>query len=172
MGRPLRRRGFLLVLSLFLTILLFVLGLSFLGKRAAQYRRVSQAEQAARAKAMAEAGVEDFLVKFDRDATFPPMPSNQDAFSYSESVTDGTERLGGYTVTAVGTHSRAPYYVLKVFVTGDAGENASKPDAQRTMEMELDISPLERFDRNRDGDFNDPNPSFRQVMNFNDRGAF
>lgn len=174
MGRALRIRrsgGFLLVLCLMLTILLFVLGLSFLGKRAAQYRRVGQAALAAQAKSVCEAGVEDVLLKFQRDYSFPPMASDQTTFSYSEQIINGTERLGGYTVTIDGQYRAAPYLLYVITVVGEAGAQPANPSARRAMRLEIDCSPLERTDVDGDGE-PDPNLSYRKVINFNDLGGF
>lgn len=153
-----------------LTLLLFVLGLSFLGKRATQYRRTNHAALAAQAKALAEAGMEDALLKFQRDLSFPPISTDQASFSYAEEMTDGGVRVGSYTVTISGTYREEPYLVLLITAVGEAGDDPAMPAARRAMVAEVDISKLERIDTDSDGIF-DPNPYYRRVINFNDLGA-
>jgi hypothetical protein len=153
-----------------LTILLFVLGLSFLGKRAAQYRRTGQAVLAAQAKALAEAGLEDVLLKLERDLLFPQLSIDQQGFTYSEELTDGGVRVGSYTITLDGRYREEPYLILIVTSLGEAGDDPARPTAQRAIAAEIDLSIIERIDDNGNGVL-DPNPYYRKVINFNDLGA-
>lgn len=171
MARPtLKPRGFLLVLCLLLALLLFTLGLSFLGKRAAQYARVNKIVLSAQAKALAEAGLEDFLVKLDRDLSFPQMALGQRGFSYSEPVLVDGARVGSYTVTVDATYALEPYLIWRVRCQGFVGENPVNADASRTLEVEIDLSRLERSDYDADG-IVDPNPTYRRVVNYRDLGG-
>ena len=172
MGRALKERGFLLILSLLIVLLLFVLGLSFLGKRATQYQRVGAALRAAQSRALALAGMEDVLAKIERDLAFPQLGTDQQFMSYTEEVTDGGNRIGSYTVTIDGRYRQAPYLLLVVSSVGESGETAGSAETRRSFRAEIDLSTNERYDHAGDGDFDDPNPFYRKVINFNDLGGF
>ncbi|MFA5504440.1 MAG: hypothetical protein WC314_15345 [Vulcanimicrobiota bacterium] len=171
MDRALRRRGFLLVLSLLIVILLLVLGLSFLGKRAAQYQRVGGALEAAQSRVLAQAGIQDALAKIERDISFPQISIDQEFMSYTEEVLKGSTRLGTYTVTIDGRYRLAPYFILIVTSVGESGSDAQSATTRRAFRAEIDISVNEREDHALDGDLDDPNPYYRKVINFYDLGG-
>lgn len=160
------RRGFLLVSVLLITMILLTLGLTFLGKRALQYRRASLAEQAAYARALAESGLDDALTKLRRDLEFPPLARDQAAFSYTEEVNaDSGERLGAYRVTIDGNHRFPPYSVWVITSVGESGADPAKPLATRTLRLEFDLSAGLR------GEPDKGNPNYYQVINFEDLGG-
>jgi Tfp pilus assembly protein PilX len=171
-GAMRKKRGFLLILSLLIVLLLFVLGLSFLGKRATQYQRVSSAQEAAQSRALAQAGMEDAIMKLERDLLFPPLSEDQAVISYTEELVAGGARIGAYTVTIDGRYRSAPYLFLLVTAVGESGPDAGSANTRRTFTAEIDLSLLERYDYDSDGDFDDPNPYYRKVINFNDLGGF
>ena len=69
---PLSRRGVALISVLLIGMLLFVLTLAFLTKQRLEHQSVSYQLQEARARALAQAGLEEVLVKLDKDYNFPP----------------------------------------------------------------------------------------------------
>lgn len=133
------RRGFLLVSALLITLILLTLGLTFLGKRSVQYRRVAAAEASAQARALAESGLEDALLKLRRDLEFPPVRQDQSSFTYTEEVNFDSQRLGGYQVTIDASFRQHPFRILTIRATGMAGPDPNQPTAKRTIEAEFDV---------------------------------
>lgn len=160
-----RRRGFLLVTVLLITMILLTLGLTFLGKRSIQYRRATLYESAARARALAESGLEDALSKLRRDIEFPPLSKDQTAFSYVEEVRAGGERIGSYRVTLDGRKRYAPYAVWLITSQGEAGSDPANPLSIRTLRIEVDIHEKNRLDKTLS------NPYYYDIINFQDMGG-
>ncbi len=144
-----KKRGFILAMSLLLCVLLLVLGVGFLGKRAAQSQAAAAEGLAAQARALAEAGLEDARVKLDKDLFFPPPGDvDQDHFSYQEELRDasGANRVGYYLVTVDEARRSAPdppdfHYpsVIVVTSTGCVGQDPKQPQAAVTLRMEIDV---------------------------------
>lgn len=144
-----RPQAFILALSLLLCVLLLVLGVGFLGKRAAQSAATASEALALRARALAEAGLEDCRVKLEKDMFFPPPGDEEQLiFSYSEpvySLLDGSLE-GLYMVTLDLTRRSAPDppdpifpSVIHVTSTGSLGDDADHPRAVVTLRMEVDL---------------------------------
>ncbi|MBI3925650.1 MAG: hypothetical protein HY319_08930 [Armatimonadetes bacterium] len=161
-----RRRGFVMVLALLLTVLLLVLGLAYMGTRAVQYRRAGEAEAAAQALALADSGLTDALLKLQRDLEYPQMASDQTAISYTEELTVGGQRIGRYTVTVEGNYRVPPYSVLRITSVGEAGTDAEKAFARRALRIEVDVAPTLRDDPSI------ANPNYFHVLNREDLGGF
>ena len=159
------RRGFMLVSVLLITMILLTLGLTFLGKRAIQYRRAALYEHAARARSLAESGLDEALAKLRRDIEFPPLSKDQSSFSYVEEIEVGGERLGSYRVTMDGSRRFVPYSVWVITSQGESGPDARNPAAIRTLRCEVDVYPNKRTQRSV------PNPYFYDVINFEDLGG-
>ena len=160
-----RSRGFLLVSVLLITMILLTLGLTFLGKRAIQYRRAAMYESAARARALAESGLEDALCKLRRDIEFPPLSKDQEVFSYVEEIEVGGERIGAYRVILDGKKRFAPYAVWLVTSQGEAGSDAANPSSTRTLRAEVDVYAKDRTDKTLKNAF------YYDVINFQDMGG-
>ncbi len=142
------RRGFVLVFSLLLLLLMALGGMILLGQRAAQYRAAALAPKTALARALAQAGLEDARVKLEKDLNFPPPGDlNQVLFSYEEAVRDLDGQLvGHYFVTVDGRHRvpeqpPAAYAPSLVVVTamGRAGPDPEAPEAVYGLRMEVDV---------------------------------
>lgn len=162
----------MLVSVLLITLILITLGLAFLGKRAIQYRRAAAYEQAVRARALAESGLEDALTKLRRDLEFPPLSKDQSAFSYTEQVTLGAERIGSYRVTLDGRWRFPPYSIWVITSQGEVGGVATNPSAKRSYRAEFDVSKHQRNDPTPRSESQNPtNPYFFQVINFQDLGG-
>lgn len=161
------RRGFLLIASLLLCLVLLALGMGLLGSRSRQYDASRAAGKAAQARALAEAGLEDTRVKLMKDFDFPPLGADDQAlFGYRETVADigGAEVLGGYVVTVDTTHKAPPYYVLVISSLGYVG-SPENPEAMRKLSAEVDICEVNRKTGTA------PNPNLLQVINFRDEGS-
>jgi Tfp pilus assembly protein PilX len=165
MDQEMRPRGFLLVSVLLITTLLLTLGLTFLGKRAIQYRRAAMYESAARARALAESGLEDALCKLRRDIEFPPLSKDQNVFSYVEEVEVAGDRIGAYRVTLDGSKRYAPYGVWLITSQGEAGGTPANPASVRTFRAEVDVYRLDRIDKTLN------NAYYYDVINFQDMGG-
>lgn len=160
-----KRRGFLLVTVLLLLLILLILGLTFIGRKAIQYRRASLAEQSLAARCLAEAGMEEALLKLQRDLLFPPLTKDQKRYSYTEEVSVAGERVGSYTVTVDGSYRNQPYGILVLHSLGSLGPPGEPPVAVRAIRVEFDVSP-----ELRDGS-GDPNPYYYTVINWQDLGG-
>lgn len=151
------RRGFLLISALLITVILLTLGLSFLGKRSVQYRRVAALEASTQARELAESGLEDALLKLRRDIDFPPVRLDQTVFTYTEDVDFDATRLGGYQVSIDATYRQFPFRVLIIRSTGMAGSDPNQPTARRTVQAEFDIDPTRA--------------TYYQLINYQDLGG-
>lgn len=142
------KRGFVLIFSLLLLLLLALGGMILLGQRAAQYRAAALASKTAVARALAQAGLEDARVKLEKDLNFPP-PGDQDqtVFTYDEPVTDFDGSVVGFYFVTVDSRHRiptqppAPYEPSVVTVTamGRAGADPKEPEAVYSLSMEVEV---------------------------------
>lgn len=162
---PGRRRAFLLVMALMLVVLLLVVGLAFLGQKALQYRSASQTQLNVQAKALAEAGLEDFRLKLERDLDFPPMAEDGGSYAYREEVKVGSTVVGSYAVTIDNSYSSLPYGIVVVTSLGEAGSSSQQAVARRALRIEVDIARKQRDDPALD------NPTYRKVTSYQDLGS-
>lgn len=141
------RRGSILVAVLMLLAILFVLGLAMLTKQYQAYQGATLIKESAQAQAVAEAGLEDARVKWQKDLLFPPAGTpDQTVFSYSEDLTDSAGKVvGSYEVRLDQTYAGAPTWLLRILVVGTAGPR-SQPGARKTLLAELDLAEKVRTD--------------------------
>lgn len=111
------KRGMLYPLVLLLMVMLLVLGGGLLSRQVG-VRQAAAAEAAAlRAQGLAEAGLEDFRLKWERDPNFPPPGEELERFSYSQALG------GGRFEVEVDLRFRlAPTQILRVTSRGVVGE--------------------------------------------------
>lgn len=162
-----RRRGFLLIMTLLLCVIMFIFGVSMMSQRVSQYRAALDIGLASKAQAIARAGIEDALIKLAKDPDFPPAGSeDQRIFTYSEVLRDKSNTvIGSYTVTLDRTYAELPYALLLVTSTGISGP-APSAAASRTITAELDVSPTMRDDPNV------VNPNYFHWTNWIDGGSY
>ena len=160
-----KKRGFILILALLLCLLLFVAGIAFLGLKANQYRSASSAQLAVQAKALAEAGLEDFRLKLNRDSQFPPQADDSGLYSYHDEIVVSGKVQGGYTILLDTNYAGDPFNLLIVTCTGEVGASSQTSLARRVFRVEVDIAPFLRSDSNV------PNPNFRHIINVQDLGG-
>lgn len=104
-------------LVLLLMVLLLVLGGGLLSRQVG-HRKAAAAESAAlRAQGLAEAGLEDFRLKWERDPNFPPPGDDLDHFAYSQAL-----GAGRYEVEVDLRFRLAPSQILRVTSRGVVGE--------------------------------------------------
>ena len=162
------RRGVLLVITLLLGVILFIVGLAFLGKRAPQYKAAEQASLSVLAHAMAEAGMEDARVKLEKDNRFPPPGvGGQLLYTYSGNIyaADAVTVVGSYTVSIDSTYAKGPYSIRKVSSVGNSGPR-SQIVARQRITAELDIAVQ---DRNTPAN---PNPTMFHYLNWREEDGF
>ncbi len=161
------RRGSTLVMVLLISLVLLLLGLGFLSKRSSQYAGARAVEDAARARALALAGLEGARARLSRDLAFPP-PGDVDqlVFEYSENVfdRDGVTPVGAYVVRVDSTYAGEPTWLLRIRSTGLVG-SAEHPRARRQLTAEVDLSPTVRGGTA-------VNPSFFKIINWVDQGSY
>ena len=133
-------RGSTLVVALLMISVLLVSGLGFLNQRRSQYEMAQKAGLQSAARALAEAGIEDFKAKLQRHVAFPPVAGEeQKAFEYIEPLENSAgEVIGTYEVSVDYRYITSPFRVYLVRSTGRLGDIAD-PDATRTLEIEVDI---------------------------------
>lgn len=135
-------KGSTLVMALFITVLLLIVGLGFLGQREGQYRAAQEQLNFVRAKALADAGLQDALGKLAKDIEFPPIRSiDQSVFSYSEDVSNAAGQvLGSFRVSVNAKYRDRPYSILEISSIGTLG-NPNEPLARVERSVEIDMAP-------------------------------
>jgi hypothetical protein len=130
------------MVALWLSLLLLVLGLALLNRRADQYRAAQRVADAAVAYELAVAGMETARVRLDKDASFPPRGVYQTTFSCTEAVYDvDNATVRGYYILDIDSRwANSPYYLFKVTSTGYF-PNPNDPQARRRIHAELDVNP-------------------------------
>lgn len=162
-----RPRGFLLVFGLLVLILLFTLGLGFLGKQVDTYRAAEQAANSTLAYECAWAGLEEARVKIMKDRNFPPVGDEEQlVFAYSEVLMDLAETtpVGSYRVLVDSRWLEPPFEILRLEVVGSAGDPTDPATARRKLSVEVDMA-----ENNRSGP--GANPNLGRFMNFQDYGG-
>ncbi|MEW6281690.1 MAG: hypothetical protein AB1758_23985 [Candidatus Eremiobacterota bacterium] len=161
------RRGFVMVMSLLLLLILLVMGLAFLGTSAQRARGATHTSVSSQALWLARAGLEDARGKLAKDLAFPPPGSvDQQVFGYSEDLLDPDGVLvGTYTVTLDRTFEGPPYQVLRVTSQGRVGRRTD-PMAERVLTAELDVAQWDRADPTV------PNPTLFQWLSLQDSAGF
>lgn len=136
-----RARGSTLIAMLLILTVMLILGMGLLGSRVARYRGANESLAAAKAQAIAEAGMADARTKLDKHLFFPPPGESEEQliFSYAEDFSEpGGKVLGSYEVTIDKRWSVEPYQLIVVTSVGVLGE-AEDPEARRSIRAELDL---------------------------------
>jgi hypothetical protein len=161
------KKGSVLIASLFLTIILMILGMAFLAVKASQYKKSTMRKDYALVNSIARAGMEDARIKMEKDQDFPPPgDDDQKVFSYWEIFydIDGITILGTYCVTIDSTMAAAPYQIVKITSIGFAGP-LEKPVVKKKIEAELDIAQKMRTNPNV------ANPDYFKLVNWQESGT-
>ena len=161
----LRRKAFILILSLFIVTFISVLALAFLGAGPLNYRTAMTVTREQQVHWLAVSGIEDARIKIQRDSDFPPPMGEEGLyFSYSEQVTElgTTTPLGSYEVTVDKSHSKAPYFLVIISSTGRLDRQGE--EMKNTIRAEIDISPTDR----RSGHEDEDNPNFYKIVNWSE----
>jgi type II secretory pathway pseudopilin PulG len=157
--RRVSRRAAALVLTLFVVAIIFVAGLGFLSRSAADYQAAARAGSATEALAVAEAGLQDALAKLQRDLQFPPPSSNDQAvYAYQDTLENsGGEVVGSYEVVVDRRAFVLSEEILVIRSTGRLGD-PTDPKARRTVEIEIDM--------------NRSRATYFQIVSWTDLGGF
>jgi len=142
-----KRKGFMLVVALFLMVVVAVMGMAFLSTRGLRYQEATRSVAHRRALAVAHAGLEDARVKLEKDPGFPPPGGlEQTVFTYQEELTALTNgpRVGLYTVTVDTTWRKEPYGVILLTSRGQVGDR-DWPEATAVARAEIDVWPTSRL---------------------------
>lgn len=139
-----RPRGFLLITSLLVCVVLLLIGMGLLGSQVSRMEAAKQSGYTAQARQLALAGLEDARLKMELDIEFPPPPGpGQHVFSYSENLAIPTAPgndpvAASYLVTVDMTHATTdPERYITVTAVGTVGPSI-KPIAQYRLRGELD----------------------------------
>lgn len=137
MRHRIRRKGFLLVFALMLTILITVIGFGMLSAFKGNYAASRAALESIQARNLARSGMEDIRAKLSRNPFFPSgVGDEQRVFSFSEVVTDfDGKEIGSYRVSVDRTY-RDTHHVILVESTGIAGQTEGN-GARHTLYGEL-----------------------------------
>lgn len=159
-----KRRAFLMPLALLLAMFFGIVGGAFLYSQSLLYRGSVGANFQLQARSLAEVGVEDARCKLQRDVDFPPAGSReQTEYAYAETYLDPItgQKAGSYNVVIDQTHAGSPYFVLVIRSTGSA--LSADQNVIKTIVAELDVSPKDRDNPNRDNDH------YLQVLNWREK---
>jgi Tfp pilus assembly protein PilX len=135
-----KKRGFLLITSLMITVILLLLGMGLLGSQSSRYEASKQSVYTSQARQLALAGLEDARIKLELDVNFPPPPGpGQVRFSYSESLELPYDPpvAGTYTVTVDMTHADDTGAYIVVTSVGSVGR-PTEPVGQYRLRGEID----------------------------------
>ena len=131
-----RKRGFLLVFSLLLVVLISLIALGLLSLRKAGYASSRGAITALQARSLARSGMADIWTKVGKDPFFPAgVGDRQLRFSFREEVRDGAGNLVGYYTVTVDRTYRLSHKVLRIESLGVAG--AANESARHLIYAEL-----------------------------------
>jgi hypothetical protein len=135
-----RRRGSALLIALMVAVIIFVAGIALVFQFRSDYQQRIQSSQWAQAKAFAQAGLEDFRVKLERDFNFPPRSDvEQTIFEYREQIAPE----GGFQVRSDVSLRRDPWQLVLVRSRGYFG-SVESPTLIVALEGEFDVSPVVR----------------------------
>lgn len=126
------RRGSALLMALLVGTMLFVAGMALAFQYRADYQNWTFSSRWGQARALAEAGLEDFRAKLERDPDFPPyLDIRQTVFEYWQAVPP----QGGYQVRADISLRKEPWQLILVRSQGtlESGLTVS-------LEGEFDVS--------------------------------
>lgn len=130
-----RERGAILVAVLLLAVVFLVGGIALATQQRARYAAVAAEVDALQALTLAESGLEDALVKLQKDPDFPPQGDvEQLSFTYSESVFTDGRPVGSYTVTVDSSYVPEPleFYLVTVQATTESR-------VSQTLTAEIDV---------------------------------
>ncbi|MBX3169611.1 MAG: hypothetical protein KF760_19570 [Candidatus Eremiobacteraeota bacterium] len=160
-----RRRGFLLVLALFMVTFISVLALAFLGSAPLGYRTALSGTFEQQSRWLAQAGIEDARLKLERDPLFPPPEGDEGKFySYSEEVRElgGGATVGTFDVVIDQSCAEAPYALVRIISTGRLVRQGA--EIRKTICAEIDINAKDR----RAGHESEDNPNLFRIVNWNE----
>lgn len=126
-----RRRGVLLLLVLILVATLFVMASGFLSTKTRERQAVNMSRASFQAQQIAFSGLETVRVRLQNDFNFPPatMGPLQEVFKFTEVVQDfdNTKEIGRYQVFCDRRWVDSPYWILRVTVVGQVGDEDGNP---------------------------------------------
>ncbi len=134
-----RSRGFLLVFSLLLVVLISLVVLGMLALRRASNASSRGTVAAVQARSLARSGLADIWMKVSKDPFFPSgVGDRQVGLTFREQVDDRDGNLiGFYTVTIDRTY-RLSHRVLRIESVGTAGEADDSARHRIYAELSLD----------------------------------
>ena len=132
-----RRRAFLIVFALLLTVFIAVIALALLGLRKGGYASSTAVVNSVQARSLARSGVADIWIKLSKDPLFPGgAGDDQLRFSFREDVRDIDDNyIRSYRVIMDRT-DRLTHEVLRIESTGIAGALTDE-SSQYTIYAEL-----------------------------------
>lgn len=134
---PIRRRAFLIVFALLLTVFIAVIALALLGLRKGGYASSTAVVNSLQARSLARSGVADIWIKLSKDPLFPGgAGDDQLRFSFREEVRDTNDNyIGSYRVILDRT-DHLTHEVFRIESTGIAGALTDE-SSQYTIYAEL-----------------------------------
>ena len=131
----------MLLIALLLIALLLVAGLGLLSRKGAQFGRPSLEKDQAQALLLARSGIEDALLKLEKDPTFPPQGAEeQHVFAYSVEVEISGDLVGQYEVSVDSERFIPDSYLILIQSKGAVGPGGQHR-AIHTLEAEVDMNP-------------------------------
>lgn len=131
----------MLLIALLMVALLLVAGIGLLSRKGAQFGRPSLEKDQAQALLLARSGVEDALLKLEKDPTFPPQGAEeQHVFTYTVEVEASGDLVGKYEVSVDSERAIPESYVILIRSKGAVG-TGGQDRAIHTLEAEVDMDP-------------------------------
>lgn len=159
--RSFRPRGSTLVTVLLLSAVLILMGMSAVYTQSRNYVVNHLEREEAQAGLLAQAGLDEALLKWSKDLRFPPLPHDRKTLGSSERVYDPQSGvlLGGWTVTwdlsrkgppapgldpAEAAIYDYPWYTVRISSEGYLVDEDGEVTSRRRVYAELDVSPKSR----------------------------
>jgi hypothetical protein len=135
----LKRRGFLLVFSLLLVVLISLIAMGLLSLRKAGYASSKGAITSLQARSLARSGMADIWMKVGKDPFFPAgVGDRQVRFSFREEVRDSAGATVGFYTVIVDRTYRLSHKVLRIESLGVSGDSNESSRHRIYAELSID----------------------------------
>ncbi|MCD4783297.1 MAG: hypothetical protein K8T10_05620 [Candidatus Eremiobacteraeota bacterium] len=124
----------ILIATLFLSLILLIMGMALLSIRTSQMKTAVLTGQAVRARHIAESGMEDAKIKLQKCVDFPQQVEDQEEFTYREEVSDFDGNILGIYRITINLKNRGEHNYVQVISLGITGHIISNPTSEQKKE--------------------------------------
>jgi len=129
-----RIRAAILIATLFLSLILLIMGMALLSIKTSQMKSTVLTGQAVRARHLAEAGMEDAKIKLQKCVDFPQQVEDQEEFTYREEVSDFDGNIIGIYKVTINIRNRNEHHYVQVISLGITGHIITNPTSEQKKE--------------------------------------